>query len=141
MPNLKASRIILIIIGGLILIGLILGFICWQKYVKTTSEIFPPVEEAEDLCAKFSKAEGEITCQQAREAALENYPGEVKSIKKTEADLTFGAPPDITIKQRKVWLIEISLEKPIKGGPLREIKMIEIAVDRIDGTIHIIFLG
>lgn len=96
----KKNQIILIIIGVLILLGFVSSFSYWFLYMK----------EREDLCAGFPEVEGEITCQEAREIALGEYPGEVYSVNKTET------PPLLEGQDstEKFWVVGINLDEPIE---------------------------
>jgi len=130
----KKNQIILIIIGVFILIGLVLGFIYWLKYIKPGTEISGPT--GEDLCAEFSKIEGEVTCQEAINSVLEKYPGEVKYVKKTKDFLPIGIFPEGEMVEKEVWLIGINLEEPM-GLDETELKSMEIFVTRDRGELEI----
>ena len=108
-----------ILIILLVLTGLVFGFGYWFQFVRP-----------EDFCSKFSKeeAQGEITCQEARDFALEKYPGKVLNIEKTNAQIPKGKPPGgIWLEEQKAWLLEITLDQPLES-PYGDIKELNIVV-------------
>ena len=90
-----------------------------------------------DLCAKFPKVQGEISCEEAKAIALAKYPGKIANIDlKKESISTQSATP--------VWLLTVILKDPIpiplppqKNGPLLLSKekagTIEVAIDKFQG--------
>jgi len=125
----KKNQIILVIIGILILIG----FVYWFQFIRPLSLVS---KETSDLCAEFSKVEGEITCQEAIDKVLEEYPGEVKYIKKTKDLLPVGFLPDVEMVEKEVWLIGINLKPPRKLDEI-EFNSMEIFVTRDSGELEI----
>ena len=98
----KKNQIVLIVVGILILIGIAGSFNYWFLYLKP---------------------ETEISQEEAIKIALEKYPGEIKSIVKSETISERNIPsPDF-------WLIEIALEEPIFFEKInKEIKIIKVKV-------------
>ncbi len=136
----KKNQIILIIIGVLIfiLIGLAFYFLYWQKLTKP--------EAVSDPCQDFPKIEGEITCQEAENAVLEKYPGDVKYIEKSNIPVQSGKPPETEMTQKDVWVIGIllrdranlpSLEmsKEEQAAFSKQSSKIEVVVDRYEKNI------
>lgn len=129
----KKNQIILIIVGVLVLVGLIPCFIYLQKIIKPgTADLN---EGATDFCAKFSKVQNEITCQRAREIALEKYPGEVLDITNTVTSYNIGKPPEIKTEEKDVWIIRIKLKepvlpKPVENGPQYSTEEVGVVIDR-----------
>ncbi len=136
----KKSQIILIVIGVLILtlIGLTSYFIYFQKIIKPGTVVLN--EGATDLCAKFSKVSNEITCQEARDIALKNYPGDILNVEKTTTTYQYGKPPEIKTEEKDVWIIKIKLKepalpKPVENGPQYSTGEVGVVVDRNSGEI------
>ena len=91
-----------------------------------------------DLCAEFSKVEGEISCQKAKEIALMEYPGEVKYIEKKKVEIPSGVLPDIEMVEKEVWLVGVNLEESLKiEGGETEYQSIEVFILRDSGEIQI----
>jgi len=108
----KKNQIILII-GILILIGLVLGFIYWQKFVRPGAEVSAPGQEEET----------EVSQEEAINIALRKYPGEIRSIVKKEI------ASERNIPSSTFWLIEIALEEPMFFEKInKEIKIIQVKV-------------
>lgn len=127
----KKNQIILISIGVLVLIGFVFSFGYWQKLFKPETGIDP--------CKNFSKVEGEITCQEAKEVVLEKYQGEIKYVEKSNIPVQIGKPPETETIQKDVWLVGIRLEKPniLPSAQISEqatssgqTSEIEVAIDR-----------
>jgi len=98
-------KILIILIITLVLVGLISGLIYWLKYKK------PEV----NLCAKFPKIEGEISCQEAINLASVKYPGEIYEINKTKISLFTGEDKEnVKEIEQNVWLIGIYLKEPME---------------------------
>lgn len=94
------NKIILIIIGILFLIGVIIGFSYWIQYEKSK------ISEGEE----GAKTLKEISQEEAVAIALENYPGEVYSVSKTETPpLLEGQDPT-----EEFWMVGINLDEPIE---------------------------
>ena len=105
----KKRNLLLIAIASLIVLVFVSSFVYWFQFVRPLSLVSE--EKVGDLCAEFSKIEGEISCQEAKEVALESYPGEVIDINKETTSYQYGKPPEIKIEQRDVWIVKIHLEK------------------------------
>ncbi len=136
----KKSQIILIVIGVLILIliGLTSYFVYFQKIIKPGTAVLN--EGATDLCAKFSKVPNEITCPEARDIALKNYPGDILNVEKTTTAYQSGKPPEIKTEEKDVWIIKIKLKepalpKPVENGPQYSTGEVGVVVDRNSGEI------
>jgi hypothetical protein len=138
----RKNQIILIIIGIIILIGLTSVFIYWLQYLKPEIEVsVPRAEELEKLkeeeltkfkleqpeeaelppgssrknitsCNNFPEILGELSCQEAKELALEEYLGEIYNIEKGGSE------------ENKFWVIEIQQKE----------KKIEVFID-MEGNI------
>ncbi len=130
----KKNQIILIIVGVLILIGLISYFIYLQKIIKSGTG--PLSEEVPDLCTKFSEIKDTVACEAARTIVLEKYPGEIKYIRRTNAEIIMGIIPNEKKETKEVWLFGISLNSPIKLGE-EELNNAKILVARDSGELRI----
>ena len=119
------NQIILVIIGVLVIIGLILGFYYWFQYVRPEVEVSTK-EEGIDLCAEFPKVEGEVTCQEAIQLALEKYPGIITSIRRTQAEY---------IDTQEIWLLKLILKEPVRANSVEY--DIEVSVNRDNKEIFI----
>ena len=108
----KKNQIILIV-GVLILIGLVLGFIYWQEFVRPGAEVSAPGQEEET----------EVSQEEAINIALGKYPGEIRSIVKKEI------ASERNIPSSTFWLIEIALKEPMFSEKInKEIKIIQVKV-------------
>ncbi len=116
------------------MIGLISYFIYLQKIIKSGTG--PLSEEVPDLCAKFSEIKDTVTCETARAKVLEKYPGEIKYIRRTKADLPEGILPNVTMVKKEVWLIGINPNPPMELNG-EKVKNVEISVTRNDGKLMV----
>ncbi len=130
----EKNQIILIIVGVLILIGLVFGLSYYLKIIKLP--FLTPEKEIHPLCVEFPEIKGEISCQEAIDKVLEEYPGEVKYIKKTKDFLPAGILPDVQMVGKEVWLIGINLKLPMIMHEI-ELKSMEIFVIRETGELEI----
>ena len=125
----KNYNFIIILVVVAVIIGAVY-FIGGDKGVEnptTTEETphtigeIPPTEEdqtsdirfirfIEDICNEFPSLEKEISCEDAVNTALEQYPGEVYSVDKT---LMIPAPVDQNPTE-KFWAIGINLDTPLE---------------------------
>lgn len=107
----RKNQITLIIVGIFLLIGFVIAFNLWPQSQEKNREETPTSEELEDLktqefdkfklehpeeaetppgssveavssCDGILEMEGGISCQQAKDIALEQYPGEIYNIDK-----------------------------------------------------------
>ena len=74
----QKRNLLLIVIVSLIVLGFGASLIYWFQFVRPLSSVSE--EEAVDLCAEFTKIEGEVSCEEATKLAIEKYPGLVKNI-------------------------------------------------------------
>jgi len=97
-----------------------------------------------DLCSKFPKVQGEISCEEAKTIALAKYPGEIINIeaKNEEIPKPVGMPPKLETTQKEVWLLTINLKDPISipadqrnRQPFlpEKVNTIEVLIDKIKG--------
>lgn len=129
----KKNKIILISV--LVFLILTLDFVYWLNYIKPTKSGTPEAEKI-DLCAKFFRIQDAVRCETARAAVLEKYPGEIKYIRRTKADLPEGVLPNVTMVRQEVWLIGVNLKPPMELDE-RELKGMEIFVTRNEGKLEI----
>lgn len=105
-------------------------------------------EKINPLCADFELIEGEVSCQEAIDLSLTEYPGEVNYINKDKISMLVTEPPELEFISKNVWLIGIHLKSPIispfLSSPEGEIVLpgekkyeIEVAVDRYEKNILI----
>ena len=131
----------ILIILGAILVLFAIPFILYKIGPVPTKNL--PVKNSTpsltsvDLCAKFPKVQGEISCEEAKAIALAKYPGKIANIDlKKESISTQSATP--------VWLLTVILKDPIpiplppqKNGPLLLSKekagTIEVAREKVQG--------
>ena len=119
-------------------------------------EPYIPEPPSAKSCKDFSGIIGEVSCEEALELALAQYPGEVKSIARAKISVPDAdeasipgsdidntpipeleaSQPSASFPQKDVWLIGISLENAIEV-PLGKSKNIEVSVDRIDKTVRL----
>jgi len=123
-----------ILIIVLILLIFVFCFVYWLNYMGPAKG-GTPATEGTDLCAKFSGIPDEITCQRAREIALEKYPGEVLDITNATTSYSISKPPEIKTEERDVWIIKIKLNGPLlsvpdEKGSQQPIEEIGVVVDR-----------
>lgn len=92
-------------------------------------------------CQSFEPISNEVTCQEAIELALKEYPGEIYFIDRTEVELT-GEGETQSIKY-SIWLIKINFKEvvsmPEKLPGMEKVGYVEIGVDR--KTKEILVLG
>lgn len=111
--------------GGLLVIAvlIIIYFIDVYDSASTTH-----TTEYSQLCGNFPVITGEVSCEEAIEIALNEYPGEVLGIDKAQIPI-IGPKED-------VWLVEIYLENSIEmpKSPYKNeseyANVVEIAVNR-----------
>jgi len=103
-------------------IAVVIASVWWIQSLEAT---------ANPLCAEFSPVEEEITCEEAIDIALEEYPGDVYEIYKS----SIRPVENKTMHQKGFWIIGINLKTPIKTS-FTETKNIQIAVDIESGKIE-----
>ena len=112
-------------------IAVVIAGVWW---VQIEQESPAPEQTVNPLCAEFSPVEEEITCEEAIDIALEEYPGEVYLIDKTQ--ITPPKPPgeegSIT---KDLWLIGIDLDVETQSRFEPKTDKLEITIDRISGRI------
>ena len=97
----------------------------------------PLVEEKPIMtCETFELIPGEISCQEAKELVLKEYPGEVYFIERTKTQILIA---ENQTEEREVWLMKISnFSKPISLPGIERVDEMEVAVDRNNGELNII---
>ena len=123
----KKNQIILMIVGILILIGLVFGLSYYLKIIKLP--FLTPEKEIHPLCVEFPEIKGEISCQEAIDSVLKEYPGEVKYIKREKAEIPVGFLPEVEMVEKEVWLLGINLKSPLVRDET-ELKSMEIFITR-----------
>jgi len=107
-----------------------------EKPEMEISEEAIPEETKKISCEEFSIIPNEITCQEAVEITLRNYPGEVYFIDRTKAQILIA---ENQTEEREVWLMKISnFSKPISLPGIERVDEMEVAVDRNNGELNII---
>jgi len=109
-------------------IAVVIAGVWW---VQIEQESPAPEQTVNPLCAEFSPVEEEITCEEAIDIALEEYPGDVYEIYKS----SIRPVENKTMHQKGFWIIGINLKTPIKTS-FTETKNIQIAVDIESGKIE-----
>jgi len=128
----KRQIVLISILAIVVLIGC---FIYWLDYIKQPAESGTLKTGEIDLCAEFSQIQDTVKCETARATVLEKYPGEIKYIKRTKAELIAGMLPDVKKEKKEVWLFGINLKIPIEMDE-RELKSMEIFVTRDGGELE-----
>ena len=111
------------VIFGVVLI-LILILIVLNRTKPTSTNNLPKINNSltsVDLCAKFPKVQGEITCEEAVTNPLKAFPGEIISV-----DIINKNINGLT---KEAWLLTIKLNKPISLGE-NIISVMEMKVDK-----------
>jgi len=122
----RKNQIVLVsILATVILVGAVFGVYYWFQYVRPEVEVSTK-EEGIDLCAEFPKVEGEVTCQEAIQLALEKYPGIITSIRRTQAEY---------IDTQGIWLLKLILKEPVRANGVEY--DIEVSVNRDNKEIFI----
>lgn len=102
----------------------------YSKNLKQTS--------IEVLCSGFTKVKDEVSCKDATNLALKNYSGYINSVNESKEQFLAG---NISI-EKKIWIIGVDLELPIKLPSLGiqregETSKVQIAVDKISGNLWV----
>lgn len=122
------------------------GFVFWDNR-NLPAETLTKMQKAANPCLGLSADQGEISCEEARTAAVTKYPGQVLNIEKTTLLYQTGKDPKSAKEDRKVLLVRIkpndmsflpSLPQNPGSKEIQIIETIGVAVDR--STKEILFL-
>jgi hypothetical protein len=137
--SLQNKRVLLAVVVVLIFILIaVIKLVFLPANNQRAKNIVPaPTAKITDPCASFTTDKEEISCQEAKEIALQKYPGQLLSIDKTTTQYQSGKPPKTKIEERKVWIINIKLTNPSIPAPLQDsnkkpqiLDNVNVAVDR-----------
>lgn len=122
----------LVILALLIITAaLAVGFVVWSNRnlpVQTTAK----KQKAANLCLGLSADPEEISCEEAKNIALKEFPGEATGISRKQMDFT------LTVGKKSLydlWLITIQLDQSIKRQDGTVKNAVIVGVDVTDGRL------
>ncbi|MBI4010059.1 MAG: hypothetical protein HY361_02605 [Candidatus Aenigmarchaeota archaeon] len=71
---------------------------------------YSPTQQYADMCSKFTKVEGEVSCEEAIDIVTSKYAGKVQEIFQGSN----YRPANTTQEGKDIWRIEIKLDNPVE---------------------------
>ncbi len=92
-----------------------------------------PAQNYKELCGKYPKTAGEVSCEEAAKLALKSYKGEVYDIKLAKSEIPKGPG---RYEWKDVWILKVKLEKTIELKQIKEkADNLELFIDRKTGEL------
>jgi len=145
-----------LVIFGIVLISVILTiFLLPKNNIKSPvkTSVPTPIQQPLELCKPFSPNPGEISCQDAVNAVLEKYPGQVTKIdkktvevltekgqgtKSSNVDPSTYRPPQLTFDNKAAWVISITVNKEF-SFPAGTTKILDVAISVKEKKILVVY--
>ncbi|MDP6583060.1 MAG: hypothetical protein QF535_00285 [Anaerolineales bacterium] len=138
--NLFSKKFTLLGLIAVIVIGVVY-FMSGYQGVESPTTIETQTREFQfvDICQGFSSLENEISCENAVNFTLEEYPGEVVGLDKTILEIYKSSDDRREQAERiekSVWLVRIELTNALDISD-ETVRIIEVYVDRTTGEVSL----
>lgn len=107
------------------------GFVFWSNR-NLPAETLAKKQKAANPCLGLSADQGEITCEEAKNIVLKEFPGKITEISRKQMDFTL-----IVGKKSlyDLWLVTVRLNQPIKRKDGTVKTVVIVGVDAKDGKL------